>query len=107
MRRTVLLRDLRVRLLESEGFRVESVETDDEAMNLLQTAQFDLVLLGHQSALPEKIIDQRIRERFPNLATLKIEIGGERYSAIQQESLTPHPKKLLKLSMKCLVRVPS
>jgi hypothetical protein len=33
-------------------------------------------MLGHRSALPEKIIDQRIRERFPNLATLKIEIGG-------------------------------
>jgi hypothetical protein len=38
-------------------------------------------MLGHRSALPEKIIDQRIRERFPNLATLKIEIGGERHSA--------------------------
>lgn len=70
----------RVKLLESQGYRVEAVETDDDAMTMLDTEHFDLVLLGRQSALPRKGIDQRIRERFPNLATLKIEVPGEPHS---------------------------
>jgi CheY-like chemotaxis protein len=44
------LKETRVSLLESQGYRVESVETDDDAMTLLETEHFDLVLLGHQSS---------------------------------------------------------
>jgi CheY-like chemotaxis protein len=74
------LKETRVSLLQSQGDQVASVETDDDAMKLLETEDFDLVLLGHQSGLPIKGIDQRLREKFPNLATLKIERAGERHS---------------------------
>lgn len=66
------LRTSRVLVLKSAGYRVESVATDDEAMAILETEQFDLVLLGRKSLLPKKGIDQRLREKYPNLLTLKI-----------------------------------
>jgi DNA-binding response OmpR family regulator len=75
------LKETRVSLLESQGYSVDSVETDDDAMKLLETEDFDLVLLGHRSVLRKKGMDQRLRERSPNLATLKIEMSGVRHSA--------------------------
>jgi hypothetical protein len=89
------LRETRVRLLESEGYSVESVEMDDEAMDLMETEHFDLVLLGRQSVLLEKGIDQRIRERFPNLATLKIEAAGERHSVYPTRVTDSAPKHVI------------
>jgi DNA-binding response OmpR family regulator len=74
------LKETRVSLLQAQGYIVESVESDDAAMELLATESFDLVLLGHRSVLPIKGIDQRLREKYPRLATLKIEIAGERHS---------------------------
>jgi hypothetical protein len=62
----------RVSLLESEGYRVECVESDDEAMTMLLTETYDLVLLGRDSEFHKKGIDQRLREKYPNLLTLKI-----------------------------------
>jgi CheY-like chemotaxis protein len=89
------LRETRVRLMESEGYRVDSVGTDDEAMRLLESGHFDLVLLGRQSTLPEMGIDQRIRERFPELATLKIEIGGERRSVYPTRVTDSAPRHVI------------
>jgi hypothetical protein len=66
------LRTTRVALLESEGYRVQSVESDDEAMAMLLTETYDLVLLGRNSELHKKGIDQRLREKYPDLLTLKI-----------------------------------
>jgi hypothetical protein len=66
------LRTTRVSLLESEGYRVESVESDDDAMTMLLTEAYDLVLLGRNSDLHKKGIDQRLREKYPHLLTLKI-----------------------------------
>jgi hypothetical protein len=66
------LRTTRVSLLESEGYRVESVESDNEAMTALLTETYDLVLLGRNSELHKKGIDQRLREQYPHLLTLKI-----------------------------------
>jgi DNA-binding NtrC family response regulator len=66
------LRTSRVSLLESEGYRVESVESDDDAMIMLLTEAYDLVLLGRNSELHRKGIDQRLREKYPHLMTLKI-----------------------------------
>jgi response regulator RpfG family c-di-GMP phosphodiesterase len=66
------LRTTRVFLLESEGYRVECVESDDEAMTMLLTETYDLVLLGRNSELHKKGIDQRLREKYPHLLTLKI-----------------------------------
>jgi hypothetical protein len=66
------LRTTRVALLKSEGYRVESVESDNEAMTTLLTETYDLVLLGRNSELHKKGIDQRLREQYPRLLTLKI-----------------------------------
>jgi hypothetical protein len=89
------LRETRVSLLESQGYRVESVETDDDAMALLETEHFDLVLLGRRSVLPKKGIDQRLRERFPNLATLKIETADERHSDSPTRVTNSAPKNVI------------
>jgi DNA-binding NtrC family response regulator len=66
------LRATRVSLLEQQGYLVQSVELDDEAMALLETETFDLVLIGRKSLLPKKGIDQRLRELYPQLLTLMI-----------------------------------
>jgi hypothetical protein len=89
------LRKTRVQLLEFEGYRVDSVGTDDEAMRLLEIEHFDLVLLGRQSALAVKGIDQRIRERFPSLATLKIEGPGECHSVYPTRISDPAPSHVI------------
>ncbi|MGI8771889.1 MAG: hypothetical protein ACR2JE_10680 [Acidobacteriaceae bacterium] len=78
------LRETRARLLELQGYVVESVETDDEAMTLLESERFHLVLLGRKSKLPKEQIDQRIRKRYPDLLILKIEpadAGSRGYSS--------------------------
>jgi CheY-like chemotaxis protein len=65
------LRSTRVSLLESQGYSVESVETDD-AMTLLLAQTFDLILLGRNSGMHKTLLDQRLREKYPQLLTLKI-----------------------------------
>jgi DNA-binding NtrC family response regulator len=72
-----LIRGTRSLLLEKAGYDVASVETDNEAMDILEHKVFDLILLGRKSRLPIKGLDQRLRERFPDLLTLKIEPSGE------------------------------
>jgi two-component SAPR family response regulator len=66
------LRSSRVDILKRAGYKVASVEADDEAMELLEEEKFDLVLLGCESVKPKKGIDQRLREKYPDLLTLQI-----------------------------------
>ncbi len=61
------LRETRVQLLQYAGFFVKSVETDDDAMAILETEQFGLILPGRKSQLPRKQMDQRSREKYPGL----------------------------------------
>jgi CheY-like chemotaxis protein len=89
------LKETRVSLLQSQGYIVDSVETDDDAMKLLDTEHFDLVLLGHQSTLPKKGIDQRLREKYPSLATLKIELAGAPHSVYPMRVTDSAPKHVL------------
>jgi hypothetical protein len=63
----------RVALLKKAGYQVESIYSDEAAMDLLEIASFDLVLLGRDSLRPGKGLDRRLRERHPDLLTLKIE----------------------------------
>jgi hypothetical protein len=60
-------------MVRSAGYTVKSAGTDDEAMRLLEDERFDLILLGRKSVLPKVGIDQRLRERYPELLTLKID----------------------------------
>jgi CheY-like chemotaxis protein len=71
------IRLTRTLLLEQAGYSVVSVEFDDEAMNLLENETFDLVLLGRNSRIEELRLDQRLREKYPKLLTLKIQGDGE------------------------------
>jgi CheY-like chemotaxis protein len=64
------LRTTRVTILEKAGFTVASVLRDDDAMKMLETEQFDLVLIGKSDA-PDNL-DQRLRKRYPDLLILKI-----------------------------------
>jgi hypothetical protein len=41
-------------------------------MTMLRTEIYDVVLLGRNSELHKKGIDQRLREKYPHLLTLKI-----------------------------------
>jgi DNA-binding response OmpR family regulator len=89
------LRGTRVILLKSKGYAVESVETDDQAMELLQIERFDLILLGRRSQLPTKDLDQRIREKFPELFILKIEEKGEIASVYSSRTTDSAPEHVV------------
>ena len=69
-----ILRFSRAALLKKAGYHVESIDSDDAAMRLLEAEAFDLILLGRDdSPRPAKALDRRLRERYPRLLTLKIE----------------------------------
>jgi hypothetical protein len=63
----------RVALLKKAGYQAESTSSDEAALDLLEDEHFDLVLLGRDSLRPGKGLDRRLRERHPDLLTLKIE----------------------------------
>jgi DNA-binding NtrC family response regulator len=90
-----LLRTTRTFLLEGAGYIVESAVTDDDAMKLLETEQFDLILLGRKSQTPKKGLDQRLRERHPNLLTLKIQPGGDIVSLYPSRTTDALPEHVL------------
>jgi DNA-binding NtrC family response regulator len=71
------LRETRVQLLQAEEYTVKSVETGDDAMAILDTEHFDLVLIGRKIKGPGKQIDQRLREKYPDLPILKIQSAGD------------------------------
>jgi CheY-like chemotaxis protein len=64
-------------LLEHAGYTVAAVVSDDEAMTLLETKVFDLILLGRASKIQQLGLDQRLRQKYPNLLTLKIQPDGD------------------------------
>lgn len=85
----------RVELLLRAGYAVESVEADDEAMALLLEKRFDLVLLGRKSALREVGLDQRMREKYPNLLTLKIVSPEEEPSVYPSRMVDSEPRHVI------------
>jgi CheY-like chemotaxis protein len=92
------LRSSRVSLLENVGYRVESVSSDNDAMRILEKQVFDLILLGRNSYLDRKNIDQRLREKFPKLLTLKIvnELDAGNYASREIDSEPAHVIRVLK-----------
>jgi hypothetical protein len=66
------LRETRVMLLSAAGYTVTSVSSDDDALRLLETDRFDLVLLGRSSETSVGL-DESLREKYPLLLTLKID----------------------------------
>lgn len=86
----------RVSMLHKAGYEVESVDSDDAAMELLEAEHFDLILIGRKSSIPKKGLDQRLRERYPHLLILKIENGGEGESIFPSQIIDTQPAHLLK-----------
>jgi CheY-like chemotaxis protein len=68
-----MLRTTRAAVLKTGGYSVATAASDNEAMALLETRTFDLVLIGRKTDSPTIEIDERLRERFPKLLVLKIE----------------------------------
>jgi CheY-like chemotaxis protein len=66
----------RVALLKKAGYLVDSVASDDAAIALLEAEPFDLILLGRNALRTGQGLDQRLRERHPDLLTLKIEANA-------------------------------
>jgi DNA-binding NtrC family response regulator len=90
------LRWSRVAMLKRAGYAVASVETDDEAMAVLQEEKFDLILLGRKFQIPKKGIDQRLREKYPYLLTLQIAPQGEIASIYPSRITDAMPEHVLK-----------
>jgi DNA-binding NtrC family response regulator len=84
-----------VSLLQSAGYHVSSAETDDQAMELLEEEKFDLILLGRRSLIATTGIDQRIRERYPQLLTLKIAPKGELHSVYPSRITDSVPERVI------------
>jgi DNA-binding response OmpR family regulator len=68
-----MLRTTRAAVLKTGGYSVATAASDNEAMALLETRTFDLVLIGRKTDFPTIEIDERLRERYPKLLVLKIE----------------------------------
>ena len=90
-----MLRTTRVSILENEGYTVSSAVTDDDAMTLLETEQFDLILLGRKSQVPKMGLDQRLREKHPNLLILKIQPAGDVVSLFPTRTTDAVPDHVL------------
>jgi DNA-binding NtrC family response regulator len=73
-----LLRETRVMLAESEGYSVISVSSDDDALSLLETERFDLIVTGRNTELHVGL-DERLRAMYATLLTLKIDYLTNRY----------------------------
>ena len=96
----------RTALLKKAGYLVESIDSDNAAMELLERERFDLVLLGRDSLRPGKGLDRRLRERHPDLLTLKIE-GNLAVPSIYPSRITDaHPERVL-AALEEMLRRPS
>jgi hypothetical protein len=97
----------RVALLKKAGYQAESVPSDDAAMELLEVERFDLVLLGRDTLLPGRGLDRRLRERHPDLLTLKIE-GNVPVPSIYPSRITDaRPERVLAALEEMLLPQPS
>ena len=66
------LRATRSALLVAAGYAVATASSADAAIELLDANTFDLVLIGRRSLASGKPLDQRLRERYPDMLILKI-----------------------------------
>jgi hypothetical protein len=91
----------RVSMLERAGYTVFSAVTDDDAMGLLETARFDLILLGRKSQILKTGLDQRLREKYPNLLTLKIQSSGDIVSLYPSRTTDAVPEHVMSALRRC------
>jgi DNA-binding response OmpR family regulator len=100
------LRLTRLSLLEAAGYRVESVAYDHEAIARLEVEQFDLVLIGRSSSLPQGLKGQRLRKKYPNLLIVRVNRIDQRRSALTSLMADFHPHLMLNTPSAMLVECP-
>jgi hypothetical protein len=82
-------------LLHVQGYKVDCAASDDDAMRMLESIDFDLVLLGRDSLLFEKRLAQRIRQKYPKQLTLKIEPVEETVSLYASRTVDSVPSHVI------------
>jgi hypothetical protein len=97
----------RVALLKKAGYQAESIPSDDAAMDLLEVERFDLVLLGRDTLLPGRGLDRRLRERHPDLLTLKIEGNVPVPSIYPSRIVDARPERVLEALEEMLLHPPN
>jgi DNA-binding NtrC family response regulator len=97
----------RVALLKKAGYQAESIASDDAAMDLLEVERFDLVLLGRDTLLPGRGLDRRLRERHPDLLTLKIEGNVPVPSIYPSRIVDARPERVLEALEEMLLHPPN
>jgi DNA-binding response OmpR family regulator len=90
-----LLSSTRKALLISAGYEVDLATSDNLALHAVDHERYDLVLIGRRSTLSDMALDQRLRERYPGLAVLKIADAGESFSAYPSRITDPSPYHVL------------
>ena len=83
------LRESRAMLLESAGYSVVSVCSDEDALSLLKTESFGLVLIGRNTDSPVAL-DRLLRAEYPTLLTLKIDGLESKYPSRITDAVPTH-----------------
>ena len=89
------LRASRSALLLSAGYAVSAVGHDDDAMALMERDRFDVVVIGRNSHWPNKGLDERVREAFPDQLIVKIAQGREPGSSFSSRITDSVPANVL------------
>ena len=82
-------------LLLSAGYEVALADSDDFAVTSVDRERFDLILIGRNSRLSERALDQRLRERYPQLPVLKITQLNENLSLYASRVTDAEPSHVL------------
>jgi CheY-like chemotaxis protein len=86
----------RALLLRHKGYHVCTVAMDNEALGLLRSSGFDLVLLGRTSPLTEGgSLEQRIRQHYPTQLILKIERTAFEESPYVSRTVDSEPRHVI------------
>lgn len=86
----------RVLLLKSQGYEVEPVLNDDDAMSLLINTDFDLVLLGEEDSRHfGEQLDERFRRKYPKMLLLKIQSTNHDLSVYASRMVDAEPQHVI------------
>ena len=81
-----------VLLLKSQGYKVDAVTSEDEAMSQLRANDFDWVLLGRNLKLFGIQLDDR---NYPKMLTLKIQSTDEEVSLYASRTVDAMPQHVI------------
>jgi CheY-like chemotaxis protein len=97
------LRLTRTSLLRSAGYEVETADSDNAAISTVNAQRFDLVLIGRRASGSETGLDQRLRDRYPEMLILKVAQPFEPASPYPSRTTDPNPTQVL-MALKDLLK---